>query len=87
MPNVALKERNPYIRIYTMTQTLSVEGMSCKACVGHVKHALESLPGVESAMVSLANKQAVVEYDNNVATLSQMVEAVEEEGYSASPQP
>jgi copper chaperone len=68
-----------------MKQSFSVEGMSCDACVGHVKKALEALAGVTLVDVDLAKKQAVVEYDHHGATIEQMIEAVDEEGYSATP--
>ena len=43
-----------------MKKTLSIEGMSCKHCVMHVKNALVEVAGVESAVVDLADKSAVV---------------------------
>jgi copper chaperone len=43
-----------------MTKTLSIEGMSCKHCVMHVKNALEETAGVESAEVDLEKKSAIV---------------------------
>lgn len=67
------------------TETLDVQGMSCGACVGHVTRALQALDGVQSAQVSLADEQAVVTYDPAKVQAAQMVEAVVEEGYEASP--
>jgi len=43
-----------------MKKTLSIEGMSCKHCVMHVKNALAEVSGVDSAEVDLATKSAVV---------------------------
>ena len=68
------------------TETLAIEGMSCGACVGHVTRALQGLDGVQSAQVSLAEKQAVVTYDSAKVGFAQMAEAVAEEGYAAKPQ-
>jgi len=68
-----------------LTETLDVHGMSCGACVGHVTRALQALDGVQSAQVSLADKQAVVTYDPAKVQASQMVESIVEEGYEASP--
>lgn len=67
------------------TKTLDVKGMSCEACVGHVTRALQGLDGVQTAQVSLADRQAVVTYDPAKVQASQMVEAIVEEGYEASP--
>ena len=41
--------------------TLSVQGMTCAACVGHVEEALDSVEGVSSAKVNLATEKATVE--------------------------
>jgi copper chaperone len=43
-----------------MKKVLSVEGMSCKHCVMHVKDALAELAGVDTVEVDLAKKSAVV---------------------------
>jgi len=67
------------------TQTLNIEGMSCAACVGHVTRALTGLDGVETAQVSLEERQALVTYDPARVQAAQMLEAVAEEGYEASP--
>ena len=66
------------------TEILDVQGMSCGACVGHVTRALEGLDGVQSALVSLEEHQAVVTYDPARVQTTQMVEAIAEEGYEAS---
>jgi copper chaperone CopZ len=66
-----------------MSTTLKVDGMTCMHCVGAVKKALEQVPGVESAEVSLEKAQAVVTGDADVQA---MVAAVKEEGYSAEAQ-
>ncbi len=67
------------------TVTMSVEGMWCGACVGHVTRALQELDGVQSAQVSLQDKQAVVSYDPAKVQVVQMTEAIADEGYEASP--
>ena len=67
------------------TQIFVVRGMSCGACVGHVTRALQALGGVQSAEVSLEDEKAIVTYDPARVQVGQMVEAVAEEGYEASP--
>jgi len=67
------------------TVTMSVEGMSCGACVGHVTRALQGLDGVQSAQVSLQDKRAFVTYDPAKVQVAQMTEAIADEGYEASP--
>lgn len=66
------------------TKMLNVQGMMCDACVGHVTKALAGLAGVQSASVSLENAQATVTYDPAKVQISQMQEAIEEEGYKAA---
>lgn len=68
-----------------MTTQLKVEGMSCGHCVIAVRKALESLPGVQEANVNLADGSAAVTHNGEVQT-EKMVAAIEEEGYSATPQ-
>ena len=69
------------------TETLSIAGMSCEACVGHVTRALQSLGGVQSVVVSLRDKKAIVIYDPAAVQVPQLLEAVADEGYEAAPQP
>jgi len=66
------------------TVTMSVEGMSCGACVGHVTRALQGLDGVQSAQVSLQDKRAFVTYDPAKVQVAQMMEAIADESYEAS---
>lgn len=61
-----------------MKKKISIEGMSCEHCVGHVKEALESLDKVTSVEVSLENNWAIVETANSDEELKA---AIEEEGY------
>ena len=58
-----------------MKKIIKIEGMMCAHCTGHVKDALENVEGVESADVSLDEKQAVVTLSKDVenATLEQVV--------------
>ena len=66
-----------------MSTTLKVGGMTCMHCVGAIKKALEQVPGVEAAEVSLEKAQALVTGDADVQA---MAAAVKEEGYSAEAQ-
>lgn len=63
-----------------MQTILKVEGMSCSHCVRAVTSALEELPGVESAQVSLEEKTAAVSHSGEVG-LDRMKSAIEEAGY------
>lgn len=63
--------------------TLRIEGMTCDHCVHTVQQALASVPGVQSAEVSLDQKKAVVQTQEPL-NLSAVMRAVEDEGYKAS---
>ncbi len=62
---------------------LSVGGMTCAACQGHVQRALERVPGVASANVSLMMREAIVELGVPVAD-DVLVHAIEDAGYEAA---
>lgn len=62
------------------TTTLSVEGMTCAACVGHVERALKKVPGVAAAEVNLVTKKAVVQLQRPVER-DLLAAAVEKAGY------
>ena len=62
--------------------TLTIGGMTCASCVGHVEGALKDVQGVISAEVNLATERAAVTYISPVATLEEMRHAVEDVGYS-----
>lgn len=58
-----------------MRKKLLVDGMSCMNCVRHLKEALqEDIKGLEVIDVSLENKCAVVEVNDNVS--DEMIKAV-----------
>jgi len=59
---------------------LNITGMTCGHCVAHTKKALEAVPGVMEADVSLEPGAAVVKGDADAAAL---VAAVKEAGYEA----
>jgi heavy metal translocating P-type ATPase len=59
--------------------TLPVAGMSCAACVGRVERALEAVPGVRSASVNLATRQASVRFAG-VPDLAAAIGAVQRAG-------
>ncbi len=63
------------------TIELKVLGMTCGACVSHVTKALQSVSGVQSAVVDLASGTARVEGEN--LDKAALVAAVEEDGYGA----
>jgi len=61
--------------------TINVNGMSCAHCAAAVKNAVEALPGVSGASVSLEAKTAVVEYDEGRVSIGAIKDAITEEGF------
>ena len=64
-----------------MSQTITVDGMSCEHCEQSVEEALASVQGVQSVEVDLDAAQATIEGD---ATTQDLITAVDEAGYEAS---
>ena len=62
---------------------LDIEGMTCTGCEYGVKTALEKIEGVTKAKADFEAKSAEVEFDPEVATVAQMVEAVKQTGFTA----
>ena len=52
--------------VSTQSCTLSIEGVSCAACVSRIEKALKAVPGVLSAQVNLATEKATVEAVSSV---------------------
>ncbi len=66
-----------------MKKILTVEGMTCGHCIGHVESALTELEGVTVLEVSLEAKKVVVESAGEIDAES-LKKAVAEAGYSVS---
>ena len=68
---------------------LSIDGMTCAACVHRVETVLKKVPGVTDASVNLAARHATVNTEGlarNQQLQSLLIEAVEKAGFSASVQ-
>jgi len=64
--------------------TLSVENMYCSACPVTVKSSLEAVPGVAKAIVSYADKTAVVTFDDAKTNLPALISATTNAGYPSA---
>ncbi len=63
---------------------IPIKGLDCAACARHVQEALQSLPGVQSVVVSLAAEKALVRLDPLKVELSALHRAIERAGYQVS---
>jgi P-type Cu+ transporter len=63
--------------------TIPVRGMTCAACSARVQRALETTPGVDTAVVNLMMENAVVAYRDEDVSPDRLVETIRETGYEA----
>ena len=73
-----------HARATLVTTTLKVGGMTCPSCSYIVRRALESIPGVTSAKVSMRAGTAVVTYDPSRCDTSQLVASTARYGYPSA---
>ncbi|KWI57235.1 copper-transporting ATPase [Burkholderia ubonensis] len=77
-------ERHADAAAATAPIELEIEGMTCASCVARVEKALANVPGVTRASVNLATERATVDAAA-VVTTAQLVDAVRQAGYQATP--
>ncbi|MCM3388903.1 copper chaperone CopZ [Ureibacillus chungkukjangi] len=61
--------------------TLNVKGMSCGHCVKAVEGSVGALAGVEQVDVNLEAGKVNVAYNDQKVSLSQIKEAIDDQGY------
>lgn len=61
---------------------LGIDGMTCASCASRVERGLAKLPGVCNATVNLASERAEVQLQESDLSLQEIVQAVEDLGYS-----
>jgi periplasmic mercuric ion binding protein len=59
--------------------------MYCAACPHTVKSSLQAVPGVKAVSVSLADKTAIVTYDDATTNVKALTSATTNAGYPSSP--
>ena len=64
-------------------KTLTIEGMTCASCAQSVEKATKKLPGMQEASVNLATEKLKVIFDENVLSIKEIQDAVEDAGYKA----
>ena len=67
------------------TVTLSVPGMYCASCPITIKGSLTAVPGVAKVVVSLAQKTAVVTFDDAKTAVPALITATTNAGYPSTP--
>ncbi|MBN9298395.1 MAG: mercuric transport protein MerTP [Filimonas sp.] len=64
---------------------ISLSGMNCEACEGHVNNALLHKKGVQQVNTSYSNGTSTVKFDSTIISLSQLAATIENEtGYKVT---
>ena len=63
--------------------TLEIRGIHCANCVKTIEDGLGKLPGIYSVVVNLATERAVVEFNPDSISVSEIKRAVKKLGYEA----
>jgi len=64
---------------------LSIAGMHCNSCASGIQMVLQSTDGVINASASYDTKKGEVEFDEEKTTLDNVLKAIEQLGYKATP--
>ncbi len=65
-------------------QKFNITGMTCSACSAHVEKAVNRLEGVKAASVNLLANSMTAEFDEEVLSAQDIIQAVIQSGYGAS---
>ena len=90
LPCVIINSYHPpgvgsYVKAWCiMKQLFNITGMTCSACSAHVEKAVNKLPGIRSAAVNLLAGRMAADYDENVLSADDIINAVTAAGYGAS---
>ena len=60
---------------------MKIEGMHCEGCSKRLTKVLSNIEGVKVVEVSLENKLAKIEYDEEIAKVEDFKEAIEDAGF------
>ena len=61
-----------------------IGGLHCSLCTGTIEKALSRRPGVSKVAVSLTHEQALIEYDPRVGRAEDLLQTLEDIGYTVS---
>ncbi len=67
-----------------MKQKFDVIGMTCSACSAHVEKAVLKVDGVKKTAVNLLSNSMTVDFDDKIASINDIIKAVEKAGYGAA---
>ena len=67
-----------------LKKTLRVSDMHCSNCAMTIESLEDDLPGIRSVSASYAKGRVVVEFDETRLDLETIIQAIKEQGYTAS---
>ncbi|WP_297098173.1 heavy-metal-associated domain-containing protein [uncultured Draconibacterium sp.] len=62
--------------------TIDIGGLHCDACVTSVEKGVNSLSGIESVKVTLADSTAIVTYNASAVSIDDIEKSIEKRGYT-----
>ena len=62
--------------------TIDIGGLHCDACVASVEKGVNSLSGIESVKVTLADSTAIVSYNASAVSIDEIEKSIEKRGYT-----
>lgn len=65
---------------------LQIDGMHCGSCAAGIQMVLQNTEGVKSASASWNEKSSEVEFDESRVKLEDILKAIKDLGYIATPQ-
>ncbi|WP_320111465.1 heavy metal-associated domain-containing protein [Draconibacterium orientale] len=62
--------------------SIAIGGLHCDACVASVEKGVNSLSGIESVKVTLADSTAIVKYNASTVSIDEIEKSIEKRGYT-----
>lgn len=66
------------------TVVCEVEGMTCESCSEHINRAVNQVEGIANVSTSYENGTSIVEFDRTRTNLEEIVQAIDETGYTVT---
>ena len=70
-------------KINTVKDIISIGGMTCASCAQTIERAINKTPGIHEASVNLATEKALVIYDPDIISFSEITEVINNTGYKS----
>ena len=62
--------------------TIDIGGLHCDACVASVEKGVNTLNGIETVKVTLADSTAIVTYNASAVSIDEIEKSIEKRGYT-----